>query len=148
MMRYAWAVGLGLCAAGLGVDLQTAAGQAQAPPSQPAVELKQNYPNPFNPATTIPFALHGDWFANGHRPKVSLKIYNVLAQLVAVPVLQGTGDAADNLELTCSNPQGCSFSCYWDGTVLNTGKPAASGVYIYQLIVDGTRYTKKMIVMK
>src|SRR5256885_4178567 len=42
---------------------------------------KQNYPNPFNPATTIPFSLSGDLFASGHRPVVSLKIYNVLAQL-------------------------------------------------------------------
>src|SRR2546427_6760301 len=44
------------------------------------VELKQNYPNPFNPATTIPFVLSGELFANGHRPRVTLKIYNVLAQ--------------------------------------------------------------------
>src|SRR5207244_13274559 len=77
-------------------------GQASHPP---LVELKQNYPNPFNPATTIPFTLSGDLFANGHRPKVSLKIYNVLAQLVAVPILQGTGQALDNLELSCSSPR-------------------------------------------
>ena len=56
------------------------AGQATPPP---LVELKQNYPNPFNPATTIPFSLNGALFADGHRPKVSLRIYNVLAQLVA-----------------------------------------------------------------
>ena len=149
MKRHAWAVlGLGLwaAAAGVGVGVQSVWGQAQTP--QPAVELKQNYPNPFNPATTIPFVLDGQLFANGHRPKVSLKIYNVLAQLVAVPILQGTGELADELELTCPSPQGCAFSCYWDGNVLNTGQPAASGVYIYQLVVDGKRYTKKMIVMK
>ncbi len=29
-----------------------------------------------------------------------------------------------------------------------TSQPAASGVYIYQLVVDGRRFTKKMIVMK
>lgn len=142
MKRFAWAVlGLGLLAAGA----RESQGQAQAPSP---VELKQNYPNPFNPATTLPFTLSGDLFANGHRPKVSLKIYNVLAQLVAVPILQGTGDALDNLELTCSNPGGCGFSAYWDGKVLNSGREAASGVYIYQLIVDGRRYTKKMIIMK
>ena len=143
MKRFAWAVlGLGLVVAGA----REGQGQAQGPPSP--VELKQNYPNPFNPATTLPFALSGDLFANGHRPKVSLKIYNVLAQLVATPILQGTGQALDDLELTCSNPSGCSFSAYWDGKVLNTGREAASGVYIYQLIVDGRRFTKKMIVMK
>ncbi|HET7791461.1 MAG TPA: T9SS type A sorting domain-containing protein [Gemmatimonadales bacterium] len=143
MTRYAWAVlGLGLWAAGAG----RAWGQGTSPP--PAAELKQNYPNPFNPATTIPFTLSADLFANGHRPKVSLRIYNVLAQLVAIPILQGSGEALDNLELSCSAPTSCDFSAYWDGTVLNTGQPAASGVYLYQLIVDGRRITKKMVIMK
>jgi len=143
MKQHAWAVlGLGLWAAGAGVS----EARGQAPP--PAVELKQNYPNPFNPATTIPFTLGGDLFANGHRPKVSLKVYNVLAQLVAVPILQGSGEALDNLELTCSDVAGCTFSAYWDGNVRRSGQQAASGVYLYQLIVDGTRYTKKMVVMK
>jgi hypothetical protein len=144
MKLYAWAVlagGLGL----LAVD--GALGQATPPP---LVELKQNYPNPFNPATTIPFTLNGELFANGHRPKVSLKIYNVLAQLVAVPLLQGTGEAVTELELTCPSASSgpCAFWAYWDGKVLNTDREAASGVYIYQLIVDGKRFTKKMIVMK
>ncbi len=143
MKRYAWAVGLGLglVAAGTGI----AAGQGNNP--APPVELKQNYPNPFNPATTIPFTLGGDLFANGHEPRVSLKIYNVLAQLVAVPILQGTGDPLDGRALTCSNLSGCSFTAYWDGNVA-TGQQAASGIYIYQLTVDGRRFTKKMIIMK
>lgn len=143
MKLYVWAV---LVAALGGVN--GVLGQA-APP--PLVELKQNFPNPFNPATTIPFTLNGDLFANGHRPKVSLKIYNVLAQLVATPILQGTGEALAELELTCSTAGSatpCTFNAYWDGKVLNTDREAASGVYIYQLIVDGRRFTKKMIVMK
>lgn len=143
MKVLAWAVlGLGLWAAGAGV----AWGQTTTPP--PTVELKQNYPNPFNPATTIPFTLGGDVFANGHRPRVSLRIYNVLAQLVAVPILQGSGQALEDLELTCGNPGGCDFTAYWDGKVLNSDREAASGVYIFQLVVDGRRYTRKMIVMK
>ena len=58
------------------------AGHAQAPARTAQVELQQNYPNPFNPATTIPFRLSEAVFANGHRPVVSMRIYNVLAQLV------------------------------------------------------------------
>ncbi|MGH7607700.1 MAG: hypothetical protein ACREME_10190 [Gemmatimonadales bacterium] len=128
---------------------QAGGGAGGAGAQSPApVELKQNYPNPFNPATTIPFTLSGDLFADGHRPKVSLKIYNVLAQLVAVPILQGTGEALDNLELECVTAGGCTFNAYWDGKVLNTDREAASGIYIYQLIVDGRRFTKKMIIMK
>jgi hypothetical protein len=42
----------------------------------------------------------------------------------------------------------CDFSAYWDGNVLSSGRQAASGIYIYQLVVDGRRFTKKMIIMK
>jgi hypothetical protein len=31
---------------------------------------------------------------------------------------------------------------------VSTGQQAASGIYIYQLVVDGQRFTKKMIIMK
>ena len=145
MRRHAWAVlGLGLLAVGVGA--RAACGQAGTPPA--TVELKQNYPNPFNPATTIPFSLGAENFSSGRRPKVSLKVYNVLAQLVAVPILQGTGEQLDNVQLSCASTTTCDFSAYWDGTVMNTGQPAASGIYIYQLVIDGQRFTKKMIIMK
>jgi hypothetical protein len=145
MKRHAWAVvGLGLLTVGVGA--RPVSGQQNPPPV--TVQLKQNYPNPFNPATTIPFSLGADLFNGGHRPKVSLKIYNVLAQLVAVPILQGTGESLDNVELSCATTVVCDFSAYWDGNVLRSGQQAASGIYIYQLVVDGHRFTKKMIIMK
>jgi len=74
MKLYGWAVLVGGLGGGLLAGVDGVFGQTTPPP---LVELKQNYPNPFNPATTIPFTLNGDLFANGHRPKVSLKIYNV-----------------------------------------------------------------------
>ena len=114
------------------------------------VELLQNYPNPFNPTTTIPFRLSEALFANGHRPVVSLRIYNILAQLVAIPTLQGSGRPLDGVALDCLDQSGgyCTFSAYWDGNYLSTGREAASGIYVYQLVVDGVRQSKKMVVTK
>jgi hypothetical protein len=145
MTQYAWAVlGLGLGAVGVAGGGRCAS--AQTP--EPGVELRQNHPNPFNPATTIPFRLRGELFLNGHRPVVTLHIYNVIAQMVAVPILRGTGQRLDSLPLSCSSTLGCSYNAYWDGYVRGTGRLAASGVYIYQLVVDGLRFSRKMVVIK
>jgi hypothetical protein len=124
--------------------------QGQQPSRNSQVELLQNYPNPFNPATTIPFRLSQDLFRDGQRPVVSLKIYNVLAQLVAIPSLQASGQALDNVELECRDVRDgfCEFSAYWDGHYINSDREAASGVYVYQLTVNGQRTSRRMIVMK
>jgi hypothetical protein len=125
--------------------------KAQNPtPDSGQVELLQNYPNPFNPTTTIPFRLNVGLFRDGHRPVVSLRIYNILAQLVAIPTLQGTGQPLDGVPVDCVEQSGgyCTFSAYWDGNYLNTGREAASGIYVYQLVVDGIRQSKKMLVTK
>jgi hypothetical protein len=110
------------------------------------VTLRQNYPNPFNPETTIPFTLPASLFANGARPLVSLRIYNVLAQLVAVPILQGSGQPLENVRLEWNGTG--EYSAYWDGKILRTDREAASGVYVYQLVVNGERHTGKMTVVK
>ena len=118
------------------------------------ISLGRNYPNPFNPETFIPFQLRAELFLGGQKPVVSLKIYNVLAQLVAVPIVQGSGEKLDNATLTW-NGSG-DYTAYWDGKVQGTGKEAASGVYVYQLIVQWMQNGKpqvrsssnKMTVMK
>ena len=141
MKRFAWAMlGLGLWVFEGGVE------PALAQDPQPTIELQRNRSSPFNPVTTIPFKLSGQLFLKGHRPVVSLRIYNVLAQLVAIPVLRGTGKALDGLALTCPTPLGCRYNADWVGVIANTGQPAASGVYIYQLVIDGQRVTKKIVV--
>jgi len=132
----------------LATPLKAQQGQQQQSNSQ--VELLQNYPNPFNPATTIPFRLSQDLFRDGQRPVVSLRIYNVLAQLVAIPSLQASGQRLDNVELECRDVRDgfCEFSAYWDGHYINSDREAASGVYVYQLVVNGQRSSRRMIVMK
>src|SRR5439155_5749753 len=111
---------------------------AQANMLPPRVELKENYPNPFFPATTIPFEIAQEVCSGGHRPVVSLKIYNVLVQVVAIPVLaNGAAERLDSLRLRCRE-----YHAYWDGRYLDGKGEATPGVYYYQLTVDGERYTR------
>src|SRR5256885_12578720 len=73
MKRHAWALlGLGLWVAGVEGGTRWALGQT--PP--PTIGPQQN--RSFNQVTTIPFKVSGELFLKGHRPVVSLKIYNVI----------------------------------------------------------------------
>jgi hypothetical protein len=144
-MYHRWAA-LALVLALCAVPTKQAAGQEAAP--QPRGRklgvLGQNYPNPFNPETHIPFSINYEGCSGQH--VVSVRIYNVLAQLVAVPKLEGEiglNRPLSNLSLPCG-----SYTSFWDGKVLNTGKEAASGVYLYELVVDGERTAKKAFVAK
>jgi hypothetical protein len=144
-MYHRWAA-LALVLALCAVPTKQAAGQEAAP--QPRGRklgvLGQNYPNPFNPETHIPFSINYEGCSGQH--VVSVRIYNVLAQLVAVPKLEGEiglNRPVSNLSLPCG-----SYTTFWDGKVLNTGKEAASGVYLYELVVDGERTAKKAFVAK
>ena len=124
---------LGLLLVGPGV---TAAAQSE-PPAR--VDLRENEPNPFVTSTTIAFEIAPEVCAAGHRPRVTLKVYNVLVQVVAVPVLIGDGDRLDNARLNCGTHQ-----AYWDGRQLDGQRAATAGIYYYQLTVDGERFTRKM----
>jgi hypothetical protein len=128
-----------------GVSTQTDGGQGTG------LQLGQNYPNPVNLDTRIPFVI-GDAQGctdSGRQHRVSLRIYNLLAQQVAVPVLQGGvgnvagGEALENLLLTCGE-----YMAYWDVKYSQTGEDVASGIYLYRLEVDGKVLVKKMIVRK
>ena len=125
----------------LGVVMGAGQVVAQEPAAPPRVELRENIPNPFFPSTTIPFVIYPEVCARGHEPLVSLKIYNVLAQVIAIPVLQGLpGEPLDNLRLKCG-----SYAAYWDGRLLDGKNEVTPGIYYYQLVVDGQRTTRKMI---
>jgi len=127
---------------------ESAAGQAVSQPEQQQPRgrktgtLGQNYPNPVNPETNIPFSLaciEGE----GSEYVVSVRIYNVLAQLVAIPLILGRDEPLDNIRLPCGD-----YVAYWDGKVRSSGRLAVAGTYIYELIVDGDRSARKMLVDK
>lgn len=110
-------------------------------------QLGQNYPNPFNPETTIPFVLGEDLFVNGSAV-VSIRIFNILTQLVAHPIALGhpSGQGVEIDRLEYSQPG--RYEAFWDGNDLQ-GRQVASGIYLMQLTVNGLKpLTRKMYVLK
>lgn len=149
-MRRATCVGVILLALGAGVA--PVRGQE---PGEPASEqsgddgfrLEQNYPNPFNPSTRIPFVLEEALFEASDSAVVSIRIFNVLQQVVAVPTAlnhpDGTGKAVDRLVYTSAGRK----EAYWDGFD-RQGRQVASGIYYMQLVVNGETQLRKMVVAK
>ena len=124
-------------------------GSTASTEKKPSSTLKQNYPNPFNPETKIPFTI-GDFpsCTDTRTQRVSLRVYNVLAQLIAVPVLMGGsgvsgGQALVNVSLPCGE-----YTAFWDGKFLNTAREVASGLYIYQLEVDGRVVSSRRMIIR
>ncbi len=114
--------------------------------------LGQNYPNPVNRETTIPFAIGGAPDCSndpGRRYRVTLRVYNMLAQLVAIPSLQtsstggASGEQVRDLLLTCGQ-----YTAQWDGIHQGSGRQAASGIYLYRLEVDGRPIVRRMTVIR
>jgi hypothetical protein len=83
--------------------------------------LSYAYPNPFNPVTSIQYAVPSTQY-------VSLKVYDVLGQEVAVLV---------NEELKAG-----TYSVQWDASAL------ASGVYFYKITAGSFHDVKKMVLMR
>jgi hypothetical protein len=116
--------------------------RGQAPPAV-RVELGEGISDSLTGSTTIPFSILPEVCSKGHVPLISLKIYNVLVQVVAIPVLEGDTPVA----LTGSRLRCGDYRARWDGKQLD-GRPATTGVYYYQLTVDGERFTRKLIVQR
>ncbi len=83
--------------------------------------LSQNYPNPFNPITKMKFAIPNE-------ADVSLRIYNVLGELVSTLIDENLNAGEYELEFNAQN--------------------LASGIYIYRINAGNFVDTKKMILMK
>ena len=94
-----------------------------------------NYPNPFNPTTTISFNLTTEITEN-----TELIIYNIKGQRVKY------------LTPSLSHPELVEgrgvYKVMWDGTD-QTKKPVSSGIYFYQLDINGKIAAKnKMMLLK
>ena len=88
--------------------------------------LEQNYPNPFNPSTTIAYQTKVPG-------RVVIKIFNTLGQRIET--------------LVNKKQLPGSYSVHWDGTD-NNGKKVPSGIYLYQLSLDGVDLVRKMLMLK
>lgn len=107
--------------------------------------LEQNYPNPFYPNTRIPFVLGEGYFSEGRQPVVSMRVYNLIRQPVAVAETlrhpQGRGIPMSNLRYEAPG----RHEGYWDGRDFS-GDMVSAGTYWVQLTVNGVSKAKKMIV--
>jgi hypothetical protein len=143
-MYHRWAA-LALVLALCALPTKQAAGQQSTTQSRERKQtgnLGQNFPNPFNPETSIPFSITD--CEGGAQHTVTIRIYNVIAQLVAIPNLDGPAAPVNKLTLGCG-----SYVARWDGKVMNSNHEAASGVYMYELVIDGVRVVaKKMFIAK
>jgi len=83
--------------------------------------LGQNYPNPFNPTTTINFSIVDPGL-------VSLKVYNLLGQEVAILVDEELSPGNYNAKFDAGN--------------------LSSGIYVYVLKTSNYTASKKMILLK
>ena len=95
--------------------------------------LERNYPNPFNPSTTIPFSLKVQGSKFNGPVHTTLKIYNILGQLVRTLV--------DEAKLPGK------YNILWDGKD-NSGKEVGSGIYFYQLRTKEYNTTRKMVLLR
>ena len=96
--------------------------------------LEQNYPNPANPDTYIPFILEESLFSDGAPRLVTIRIVNMLNQLVAVPKAVGhpRGSNVPVLNLRYTEPG--RKQAYWDGRDLQ-GRRVPTAVYFVVLQV-------------
>jgi len=111
-------------------------------------QLEQNYPNPFNPTTKFPFKLGDELFKDGQPVEVTIRVYNVLRQLVAVPTAldhpSGNATAVEHLEYVTPG----RHVAYWDG-LDKDGRKVASGIYFVYMWVNREKpQVAKIIVAK
>ena len=108
--------------------------------------LEQNYPNPVNPETWIPFHLEDSLFARDDTVVVTMRIFNILRQVVAIPEAVDHPSGPGNRVIELPYHRAGRKVAYWDGKD-SAGRRVPSGVYYCQLVVNDEPRTRKMIVL-
>jgi len=127
--------------------------ESQEPRAPPGVQeargfrLGANYPDPVNPETWIPFFLEESLFAARDTGIVTLRIVNVLGQVIAVPIMWDPPQVQNRpvLELPFTEPG--RKTAYWDGKD-TAGRRVPSGVYYCRLTVNGETQVRKLVVKR
>ena len=149
-MRRGSCVGVILLALGiLSVPLhgQDAGGGARQGDRERGFRLEQNYPNPFNPTPRSRSSSRRKSSRDGRPAIVTIRIFNILQQLVAVPTALNHphGNGVPVMDLPYDTPG--RKEAFWDGKDRN-GREVASGVYYIQLVVNNQSVVRKMVVAK
>jgi hypothetical protein len=122
---------------------QEARGQIPVQSGQ-GFHIEQNYPHPINPDTYIPFVLEESLFERSDSVVVTLRIVNILNQVVAIPDLQVTERTRERLlNLVFRRP--ARMLAYWDGRDL-AGERVPGNIYYAVLDVQGQVRVKKLVV--
>lgn len=120
----------------------------EPPPVAPSdgFQLEQNYPSPVNPETWIPFTLEEDLVRSGDTAVVTVRIFNILSQLVAVPKAVNYEQKRSPPILNLPYTEPGRKLAYWNGRDL-AGKRVPTGVYYTQLVVNGRPQIRKLTVL-
>jgi hypothetical protein len=111
-------------------------------------QLEPNYPNPVSAQTFIPFYLDSALYDGRDTVVVSLRIFNVLRQVVAIPVAMDESGRTRQPIINLGYTEPGRKIAHWDGRD-QAGQPLPSGVYYCQMEVRGEAEpeTRKIIVL-
>jgi hypothetical protein len=108
-----------------GFQMPIPRGVAETPPVASGLGL--SYPNPSNPTTVVPYVVAQDG-------EITVRVYNAMGRLVR--------------ELVHGHHEPGHYEVRWDGRDGN-GIYAASGVYFYELRIDGQQIgTQRTIIVR
>ena len=110
--------------------------RARAPAqSRQGFFLDQNYPNPVSSSTYIPFVLEESLFEESDSAIVTLRVVNILSQVVAFPTRSDTRAGRRERIFNLPYTRAGRYVVFWDGRNLE-GRQVPSGVYYAQLTVN------------